>query len=543
MLKKVLAIVLAVFMTAAVFAGCGVKSSKDSVNIVVGEEPKTLDPGINNSLDGGIYILHAFEGLTKVDRNGRTVPGMAKSWEVSPDGTKYSFHLRDAKWSDGTPVKAQDFEYAWKRALDPRTASEYAYQLYYLKNGEGYNMSASPDWKGKKATADEVGVKAKDDKTLEVELSAPAAYWLDLTNFPTYMPLRKDILEKYGDQWTQDPKTYICNGAFTMTGWEHNSEIMFTKNENYWDKGSIILKKIRWKLINDNTVALNSFESGELDASYDLVPPEEIQKLIKAGKLEVFDTLGTYFLDFNTKKPPLDNPKVRKALALAIDRQFIVDNVTKAGEKPAVGFVPFKVPGADPRKDFRTEIKDNNFLPAAPNVDEARKLLAEAGYPDGKNFPEIEIIYNNSGAHQKVMEAIQEQWKKSLGISVKVSGMEWKVLQSTRQEKNYMVARDGWMGDYNDPMTFMDMWTTNSGNNNTSWSNAQYDQLIDKAKGTLDQKVRMSAMHDAEKILMDEQPIAPIYYYTTRMLMDPNKLKGMISNPLGFVYLHYAYIR
>jgi oligopeptide transport system substrate-binding protein len=545
MLKKVLAIALSVIIVASVLGACGQKSTnnastKDTIKFVAGEEPKTLDPGTNNSLDGGIYILHAFEGLTKVGKDGKTTAGMAKSWDISSDGTKYTFHLRDGiTWSDGKPVTAGDFEYAWKRALDPAVASEYAYQLYYLKNGEEYNMSADPTYKGTKATAADVGVKATDDKTLEVTLKAPASYFLDLTNFPTYMPIRKDIVEKYKDKWTQSPDSYISNGPFKMSKWEHNSQIVFVKNDKYWDKDNITLKEIDWTLMSEQDAALNAFQSGEIDASYDLVPPEELKNLQSQGKLKILDKLGTYYLDLNIKKAPLDNIKVRKALNLAIDRQQIVDVVTKAGEKPAVGFVPFGVPGATAGKDFRSEISNNTFFPASADVTQAKKLLSEAGYPDGKGFPELEILYNNTGNHKQIMEAVQEQWRKNLGISVKISGMEWKVLQSTRHEKNYTVSRDGWIGDYNDPMTFMDMWTSNSGNNNTNFANAQYDSLIRQAQSTMDQKVRMDAMHKAEKILLEEQPIVPIYFYTTRLLIDP-KWKNVQANPLGFIYLYYA---
>ncbi|MCR4435027.1 MAG: peptide ABC transporter substrate-binding protein [Clostridiales bacterium] len=548
MVKKIMAFLLAAVMLASVLAGCGQGGNKPAepgtgapsstaagaggtVNAIMGEEPQTLDPAMNQSVDGGTYILHVFEGLTKVDKDGKTVPGIAEKWDVSADGLKYTFHLRNAKWSDGKPVTAGDFEYAWKRALDPKTASLYAFQLYYLKNGEAYNSD--------KAKAEDVGVKAVDDKTLEVTLQNPTPYFLDLMHFPTYMPVRKDIIEQYKDQWTQKPETYIGNGAFKMKDWKHKEELVLEKNENYWDKDKIQLKEIHWKLTSDDSAALNAFESGEIDFVNQFIPQAEQPNLIKEGKEKIYPMVGTYYLYFNTARKPLNDVRVRKALALAIDRQYICEKVTQRGEKPAVGVVPYNVPGSEAGKDFRSET--GTYLPTTPNVEEAKKLLAEAGYPDGKGFPELEIYYNTMSSHKAIMEAIQEQWKTNLGITVKPPNMEWKVLQGMLDQKNFTIARMGWIGDYNDPMTFLDMWTTTSGQNKTNWSNKNYDQLIETAKKTADPKARWKALDDAEKIFMDEVPACPIYYYVNQNLESP-KLKGQITDMLGFIYMHYATI-
>lgn len=560
MTKRILAFLLVAIMIASVFAGCGQSKStenatatsqetqaqkqeepkkeepkkdsgaRDSVNVLIGEEPQTIDPALNQSTDGGTYILHAFEGLTKVDKDNKTVAGMAEKWDVSSDGLKYTFHLRDAKWSDGKPVAAGDFEYAWKRALDPKTASPYAYQLYYIKNGEEFNSG-----KGK---IEDVGVKAVDEKTLEVTLANPTSYFLDLMHFPTYMPLRKDIVEQAKDQWTQSPQTYVGNGAFKMKDWKHKEELVFEKNDNYWDKDSVKLKEIHWKLMSDDSAALNAFESGELDFVNQLIPQAEQPNLIKAGKAKVYPLVGTYYLYFNIAKKPMNDVKVRKALALAIDRKFITEKVTQAGQVPAVAVVPFKVPGSEAGKDFRAE-SGASYVPETPNVAEAKKLLAEAGYPDGKGFPQIEIYYNTQSNHKAIMEAVQEQWKQNLGITVKPPNMEWKVLQDKLDQKDYIIARMGWIGDYNDPMTFLDMWTTTSGTNKTNWGDKKFDELIATAKKSADPKVRWKAMIDAEKIFMDAMPACPIYYYVTVNLEAP-KLKGQITDMLGFFYFHYA---
>lgn len=534
MLKRVLAVILVVLMAATVLSACGgasTKSAKEEITVNVGGEPLTIDPSTNSSTDGGTYIMHAFEGLTKIDKNGKTVAGVAKNWDVSSDGTKYTFHLRDdAKWSDGQPVKAQDFEYSWKRALDPATASEYAYQLWYLKNGQAASEGSKK--------VDEVGVKATDDKTLEVTLEYPTTYFLDLVHFPTYMPLRKDIIDKYKDQWIQKPETYIGNGAYKMTAWNHKDSIVFEKNDQYYDKDSIKLKKITWKLMEDDTAALSSYEAGEVDVINGLIPQAETKNLIDAKKAKVYPMVGTYYVYFNIAKKPLDDARVRKALALAIDRKYIVENVTMAGQKPAVAPVPYQVPGAEAGKDFRSE--GEALIQETANVTEAQKLLADAGYPGGKGFPEIEIYYNTQSGHKAIMEAIQQQWKTNLGITVKNPVMEWKVLQDKVNNKDFTMARMGWIGDYNDPMTFLDMWTSTSSQNNTNFANKDFDNYILEAKKSNDQKVRMEAMHKAEKIFMDEMPAMPIYYYVSVVLHGDN-IKNMNVDMLGFTYLHYAY--
>lgn len=533
MLKRLLAIVLAMVMLVAVLSGCGSpKSSKDVINVVVGSEPATLDPGLNNSVDGGIYILHNFEGLTRQDKDEKTIPGIATKWEVSADGLKYTFHLRDAKWSDGQPVKAADFEYAWKRALSPELASEYAYQVWYIKGGYEYSNGT-----GK---VEDVGVKAVDDKTLEVTLAAPTPYFLELCRFPTYMPVRKDIVDKFGAEWTQKPESYIGNGSYKMTKWEHNAEITYEKSDTYWDKGNVaFIKTISWKLMDDEAAALSAYEAGDLDLVDALVPQAEIQNLVAAGKAKIYDEVGTYYIYFNVDKDPLKDKRVREALSLAIDRQYIVDKVTRAGQIASTGIVPFKTPGLDPKKDFRTEGGD--LVPKTGDVAKAKQLLADAGYPDGKGFPEIELYYNTQSGHKAIMEAVMEMWKTNLGVTVKSPNMEWKVLQEKVNSKDFVMSRMGWIGDYNDPMTFFDMWLSDSSQNNTNFNNAEYDKLIRAAKATADNKVRMDNMHKAEQIFIDEMPAVPIYFYVSVFLENP-AVKNHRVSPLAFLYLQYAYI-
>ena len=534
--KRFLTVLIASFVVVALAipgltAGKGpVLAAEQYVRFNAGAEPQFMDPGRSTGVPEGHVQLALFEGLTRLDKNDQPIPGIAKSWVISNDGKTITFYLRPSKWSDGTALTAYDFEYSWKRALSPDLASEYAYQLYYLKNGAAYNAG--------KAKASDVGVKAINALTLKVELEAPCSYFLSLCAFHTLYPVKKSIVERYGDKWAQDPKTFISNGPFKMAAWKHNSYIDVVKNPYYWDAATVKIQKIRFTLVENESTLLTMYDTGVIDMT-DTVPVAEIDRLRKEGQLKIAPYLGTYYYQFNVTKPPLDNVKVRKALALAINRQAIVENITKAGQTPALAFTPFGVPDVPGAKgDFRTIggsfYKDND-------VETAKKLLAEAGYPDGKDFPTLEILYNTSEAHKAIAEAIQEMWKKNLGINVTLTNQEWGVYLSNRTALKYQVARAGWIGDYVDAMTFLDMWVTGGGNNDTGWSNKEYDALIEKAKMSGDPKVRIKAMHDAEKILMEEMPICPIYFYT-RPYLQQDYLKDATHSTIGMVDFKWAYI-
>lgn len=543
MKKKLIALTLTALMGFSVLAGCGGNQAAEGGDEAAGEstepkivrhnlgaDPQTIDPALNTAVDGAIFLVNVFEGLCRTDENEKAIPGMAESWEVSEDGLTYTFKLRDAKWSDGEPVKAQDFEFAWKRALDPTTAAEYAYQMYYLKGGEAFNSG--------EATVDEVGVKAIDDKTLEVVLESPTPYFLELTAFPTYFPVRKDIVEADPEGWALNMETYISNGPFKAVEWSHNDVLKVVKNENYYDADSIQLDGIDFYMIVEESTGMSAYESGEIDY-LEHIPTDQIPTLQESHEdFEIQPYLGTYFYVFNTTKEPVNDPKVRKALTLAIDRQAIVDVVTKGGQKPASGFVPPGMTLSD-GSDFREKGGDYG-IPATANVEEAKKLLAEAGYPDGQGFPTIEVMYNTLEAHKAIAEAIQEMWKQNLGINVELRNEEWKVFQETRNQGDFIIARHGWIGDYVDPMTFLDMWLSNSGNNDADWFNDEYDKLIadsKKAEGA----DRDALMLQAEKLMMDANITMPIYYYTKPTLLK-SYVKGVHFSPLGFVFYHNATI-
>lgn len=508
------------------------KTQELTFNLV--QEPKSIDPNLTNAVIEATIVLNTFEGLTKLGPNDAPLPGVAEKWDISKDGLVYTFHLRkNAKWSNGDPVTAQDFEFSWKRALDPKSAAEYAYQLYYLKNGEAYNTKKITD-------PEQVGVKAKDDHTLVVTLEGPCAYFLSLGYFPTLAPIHRKTVQANPEKWTLDPKTYISNGPFKLTKWVHNERMEFEPNPNYWDKKIVKLKKLTFLMVEEQSTSLTMFESGQIDLLDDNgISRPEIPRLQASGALKFNPYLGTYYYMFNTKKSPTDKLKVRQALNLAIDRSQIVKFITKAGETPATAYVPNGIPDATPDKFFRSVggsfFKDNDLATA-------KKLLAEAGYPDGKGFPAIEILYNTHEMHKQIAEAIQEMWKKNLGINVTLTNQEWSVYMTTRKALSYNgVARAGWIGDYVDPMTFIDMWTTGSGNNQSGWSNAKYDELVKVAKLSGDPKVRMKAMHDAEVILMAEMPIAPIYFYTKPFLAR-DWVKDVNQSALGFIAFYTSYI-
>ena len=529
---KGLAIALAgVMLLAALFSGCGNSgatktgdSGNGEVKIAqeqiirhnVGAEPETLDPAIMTVMTEGTIANAIFEGLTRSDKDGKVVPGIAEKWEISTDGLRYTFHLRDSKWSNGEPLTAADFEYAWKRALDPKTESEYAYQLYYIKGAEDFNT-------GKIKDAAQVAVKAVDPKTLKVELRATAPQFLGLTAFQTLMPINKKAVEANANWW-KDPKTLVSNGPFKMVAWNHRQTIDCEKNENYWDTQTVKLQKLVFNLVDSQQTALTLFETGQIDIGMN-PPPQEFDRLKQDGKLAVTPQLSIYFYRFNTTKKPFNDVRVRKALALSVDREAIVKNITKAGEIPANAMIPYGIPDAEAGKDFRKV--GGELFSSKMNVEEAKKLLAEAGYPDGKGFPTVSVLHNNSEKHAKIAQAIQEMWKTNLGINVKINSQEGPVYLDAVDNLNYDIARAGWVADYVDPMTFADVFVTKGGNNDTGWGNPEYDKAISEANATGDQTKRMAAMHRAEKIFIDEMPVMPIYFTTQPYLFNP-KLKDIV---------------
>lgn len=509
------------------------KKIKDELTVNLGYELQSIDPAINDETYGFIYINHDFEGLLTKDINGKIVGGSSDKWEISEDKLKYTFRIReDAKWSDGKKLTADDFVYSYRRVVDPKTASPIAYLMYYIKNAKNINM-------GKKQI-DTLGVTAIDENTLTIELENPTLYFEDiLASGGCYVPVREDIINKYGDDWTWKPESYIGNGAYKMTERKPDELIAFELNTNYWDYKNQVAKKINFVLIADEYISLNAVRTGDVDFSINAPPIGEIESLIKENLMAVSDIIGVYYLDLNNKDKTLSDKRVRKALSLAIDRNYIVSNIGHGKLIAAESFVPPVVKGVE--KSFREE--SSNFIIAnnySNNIIEAKKLLAEAGYPNGENFPILEVKVS-SGFYTTVLEAIQEMWKNNLNIDVVVRTEESKITLPFRQSGKYQIARTSWTGDYNDPLTMLQIMTSESDINYSSFSNERYDYLINFATTSTNEKDRMEALKEAEAILFEEMPIIPFIYRTDFLVVNP-KLKNYIDDPLGRYRFNYAYI-
>lgn len=537
-MKRKLALLVSLLMIGSMLlTACGSQGSAGgTLAVCVGPDPDTIDPALNSSVDGATLIIHGFEGLMTLDKNGTPIYGQAKKYEVSEDGRTYTFHLRDnLKWSDGTAFKASDFVYSWNRAVAPATAADYEY-MFDVIDGYVYDDPATEDVDEHEQT--KLNISAPDDKTFVVTLKNPVPYFLELTAFPTFSPVRQDIIEANDEAWAVDPKTYIGNGAYKMTEWVPGSHMLYEKNKNYWDYKKLGPDQIKFVLMEDDNAIKNAFENGEILFA-DSLPNDEIDAWRDRPEFNLAGQLGTYYISFNVKKAPLDNPLVRKALTLAVDREYIVKNIGKAGQVPAGAFVSTGLTDADPKKEFR-EVGGDYYDPVdyEKNLAEAKKLLADAGYPDGKGLPNIEYLYNESSGHQAIGEALQDMWKK-IGVNISLVSQEWGVFLNTRKNGEYYIARNGWLSDYNDPISMLDMWITGSGNNDAQWSNTKYDELIAKVKSSTNKEERFKLMHEAEDIIFDESMLCPIYYYVDIYLLN-QKVHGFWSSPLGYKYFMYA---
>ncbi|AZU61746.1 peptide ABC transporter substrate-binding protein [Neobacillus mesonae] len=508
--------------------GKGKKEEKKTEKVLYlnnGQEPTSLDPPIGFDAVSWNALNNIMEGLTRLDENHQPQAAIAEKWDLSEDGKTYTFHLREnAKWSNGDDVTADDFVYAWKRLLDPNTGSSAAFLGYFIQGGEEYNNG--------KGSADDVKVKAVDKKTFEVTLVSPQAYFLSVIANPCFFPINEGVA-KENPKWFNEASTYVSNGPFKLSEWNHDSDFTMVKNDQYWDVNNVKLDKVHWAMVDDANTEYQMYTTGELDTSD--VPSELADKLFKEGDVKVEDQAGLYFYRFNVTKEPFQNENIRKAFALAIDQKQMVELVTKNQEKPAYGFVSygFKDPEGN---DFREHSGDL----IKTDVPKAKELLKKGmEEEDYKKLPEVTLTYNTLDTHKKIAEALQQMFKENLGVDVKLANMESSVFATDQKALKFQFSRSSFLADYADPINFLENFITGSPMNRTGWSNAEFDKMIKEAKHEKDEKKRYEMMYKAEKILLDAAPIVPIHFYNQVYLQNKD-VSGIVRHPVGYLELKWA---
>lgn len=512
-----------------------------------GSNPETLDPALNSAIDGANTIITIFEPLLLINENNEVVGGQAESWETSEDGLTWTFTMRDGlKWSDGTDLNAKDFEYSFKRMVDPNTAAPYAETC--LGMIDGFEEAAGfPDADGNptaEPNPDALNVKASDDgKTLTIVLSYPCSYFDKMAAFATMSPVQQATVEANGDAWCTSPDTFVSNGPYMITDWTPSERIVLTKNPNYvggWDSSKIVSDTITLLLLEDSSASYAAYNSGEAQLIKD-VPTDEIPSLTKAedgGDFYVDTILGTYYVSLNLQRDAFKDAKVRKALSLAIDRDYVANTIMQGTYSAADSIVGPSI------VDESGYFHDNGNAPYISadyeaNLAEAKKLLEEAGYPNGEGYPTIEYSTNDAGYHVPLAEYLQQAWG-DLGITLTINKMEWSSFTPARRAGEYDVARNGWVMDYNDPSNMLDLFCSGNGNNDGKYSNPDFDAAIDASR-VADSAEHFAQLHKAEDILMEDMGCLPIAYYNDYWLQSPT-LKGTWHSPYGYWYLQYGYI-
>ena len=527
-------------------------SSTGSINtagftVQYGSNPETLDPALNSAVDGGNTIITVFETLLIINENNETVPGQAESWTTSEDGLTWTFTMRDGlKWSDGSELNAKDFEYSFKRMADPDTAAPYAETC--LGMIDGFEEAAGfPDADGNptvEPNLDALNVKASDDgKTLTIVLGYPCSYFDKIAAFAAMSPVQKATVEANGDAWCTSPDTYVCNGPYMITEWTPSERIVLTKNPNYvggWDNSKIVSDSITLLLLEDSSASFAAYNSGEAVLIKD-VPTDEIPSLTKAedgGDFYVDTILGTYYVSLNLKRDAFKDAKVRKALSLAIDRDYVANTIMQGTYSTADSIVG---PGIVDESGYFHDNGNAPYISAdyEANLAEAKKLLEEAGYPNGEGYPTIEYSTNDAGYHVPLAEYLQQAWG-DLGITLTINKMEWSSFTPARRAGEYDVARNGWVMDYNDPSNMLDLFCTSNGNNDGKYANPDFDAAIDASR-VADSAEHFAQLHKAEDILMEDMGCLPIAYYNDYWLQSPT-LKGTWHSPYGYWYLQYGYV-
>lgn len=531
---RIFSILLLIFIM-PLFMGVSKQESKlKTIGCILGNKPSSLDPAFCNATDTGSYILHCFEGLTKVNRYGRTISGMAYKWQVSNNGKEYTFYLKKSFWTDGKQIKASDFEYAWKRVIDKSNSSINAQKMFFIKNAKLANQGL--------ISIDKVGIKALSSFTLKVSLEYPVPYLTEIIRTPPFMPVRKDIVVKYGNDWVASEKTYIGNGAYRIKKLDPDKEIVLVKNKYHYNIYQLKPEEIQFKFAGDDVEALPMYYNDVAQFVDNLIPQSKLQMLYSKGLIKVNNYPALFYIAFNNNTKPFNDSRVRRAFSLAIDREYLTKYIMLGYQKPAMALVAPGIPGSNIsggnyRGDYRSQTED--LIDKKANIAVAKKLLAEAGYENAKNFPEVILSYNLNGNHRILIDSIIEQWKNNLGVKVKNNGVNMETYENKLADKSFQMAGLSFIADIPDPMAFLGKWLSYSLFNVSGWKNHVFDMLVEKAYVTFDIKARTTLLQNAEKILISQMGFCPIYYYVNLSLEKPG-LNGVVKDISGFKYFHYA---
>ena len=534
-MKKLLSLVLALALTLSLGSAALANSDPAMQEIIFAlqNEPDGIDPSVTNNSFASPFMANCFEGLVTYDTvTGDLIGGLAESWDISEDGTVYTFHLREGlKWSDGSTLNANDFVYTIQRILKPETTAQYSYLVtdYIAGAEECFAGTGSPE---------DVGVKALDDNTLEITLKTPAPFFINVLTMWTFSPVNQATIEANGDSWTASADTYVCNGPFMISEINMGESIVLVPNPYYYDADKVKLQKITFRYITDPSTALMAYEAGEIDGSR-TIPGSDYSRLKMEGAGVVsVGAYGTVYYNINCEKAPFDNVLVRKALNLAVDRTALINDVVQVEAEPAYSAVS---PGYVVNGEEFSQGRSTFGLSATADVEAAQAALAEAGYPNGEGFPEVTLSYYSNDSVKKVVEALAEMLQTNLNITVNIVNQEWSVYYPDVQAGNYEICAMGWSGDYVHPMTFLSLNVTGNLDNISRYSNPEYDALVEQAKSETDEVKALEIMRQADNLAASEYPTLNLYYKVNTMLLK-DYVQGYYLNPTDILYLKNAYV-
>ncbi|SDK14853.1 peptide ABC transporter substrate-binding protein [Sediminibacillus albus] len=490
-----------------------------------GVEPTSFDPPEGFDAASWQALNNLMEGLTRLGQDHQPEAATAESWDISDDGLEYTFHLReDAKWSNGDDVTAGDFVYAWTRLLDPESGFSSAFLGYFIEGGEAFNNG--------EGSAEDLGLEAVDEKTFKVTLAAPTGFFLNVITNPAFFPVNQAVAEE-NPEWFAEADSFVGNGPFKLSEWNHDSDFTMVKNDQYWDAETVKLEEVHWAMVNETNTEYQMYESGELDTTE--IPADLAEDVLDSDNVVIDPQAGTQFYRFNVNEEPFQNKKIRQALAMAVNQEEIVEYVTKMGEKPAKGFVSYGF--EDPSgNDFR----ETNGDLVAYNPEEAKQLLAEGMEEEGYDeLPPITLTYNTSEDNKKIAETVQQRFQQDLGIEITLENAEWNVFLQDQKDLKHQLSRSSFLADYGDPINFLESFVTDSSMNRTGWSNEEYDDLISQAKNEADEEKRWELMYEAEKVLFEEMPIIPVNFYN-QVFLHKDEVSGIVRHPVGYMELKWA---